>query len=192
MPCGLPARFTVFVDSDGRARGRAELRTMLDPAEVVGDVPVFRPSIARDVLAPLDVPVVYRLPTATYIRPDRGSGDGAAGGSNVPAASAADLVPQNAADDPADNCPRNVGAAAIFDHLLSLDPAALLRRTNDRVHGTDARFVKLFVGALSIVVRLRCDCRRRGVVARVAVDRPHRRNASIHPHSRERLIISGV
>src|SRR5438477_4870923 len=165
---------------------------MLDPAEVVGDVPIFRPSIARNILAPLDVPVVYRLPAATYVRPDRGTGNSAADSSNVPAASAANLMSENAADDSADNRARNVGPAAILDHLLPLDPATLLRRTDDRVHGTDGHLVNLFIGALSIVVCLRCDWRRRGVVARVAVDRPHRGNASVHTHPRERFIPSGV
>src|SRR6266536_890501 len=185
----LPARLTVFVDGDRRARRRAELRTMLDAPEVIGDVPVVRPSSARDILAALNVPVVYPLPAATYVRPDRSAGDSATGRGDVPAASAADLVAENAADDPADDRARNVDAAAILDDLLPLYPATLLRRADHRAHRTDGHLVKLFVGTLSILVRRRGErCRRYVLVACIAVDRPHRGTASIHTHPCKRLI----
>src|ERR1700694_1850479 len=185
----LPARFTVFVDGDRRARRRAELRTMLDAPEVIRDVPVVRPSSARDGLATLNVAIVYGLPATIHVRPDRGTGDSAASCRDVPTASATDLVAENAADDPADDCARNVGAAAIFDDLLALDPATLLGRADDRAHRSDGHFVKLFVGTWSILVCRRGKrCRRYILVACIAVDWPHGGNASVHAHPRKRVV----
>src|SRR2546430_675607 len=180
----LRARLADAVDGNRPARRRTQLRAVLDAPEVVGNVPVIRAGSARDILAAPNVPVVCRLAATAHVRAYRGSGNSSASGGDVPAASAADLVPENPADDPADDCPRNIGATAIFDDLLALDPAALLRRSDHRAHRSHRRLIEPFAGASTIIVGRRGErCGRFVLVARIAADRSHRGNAVIHAHS---------
>ena len=58
--------------------------------------------------------------------------DGAAGSGDILAASAADLVPENAANDGAGDCCGNVRGTALLSDLFTLDPAALLGCPNYR------------------------------------------------------------
>ena len=69
--------------------------------------------------------------TPADIGADRGSGDSTTGRRDVLPTTAADLVPEHAADDRANDRARYVRRRLRgLDDLLALDPAALLRRTN--------------------------------------------------------------
>src|SRR5437867_2063317 len=186
----LPARFTVTVDSDRSAGRRAHLHTMLQAAEIVGDIPVFRPTLALDSGATLDVLRVHLSAATTRVGADRGSSDSATGRGDVPAASASDLVTQNAANHAADDRPRNVGAvASIFNDLLALDPATLLRGADHRTHGSHWHVVQPFVGTPAILVGGRGKRFRRLVlVTHIPADRAHRRNAVVHTHPCQRVV----
>jgi hypothetical protein len=58
--------------------------------------------------------------------------DSATDSGGIPAASAADLVTENAADDGADNRSGDVGVASFLRDLFTLDPASLLGRADHR------------------------------------------------------------
>ena len=110
--------------------------------EVIGDVPVFRSGIAFDIDAALGIPAVNLSSAATHVGPNRRASDSATGSGNIPAASASDLVPENAADDCADDRSRDIGSVvSVFNDLLTLDPATLLRRADYRTHRSDRDLV---------------------------------------------------
>src|ERR1017187_9589780 len=103
---------------------------MFHTPEIVGYIPE-RGLAARDRGAFLDVLAVHTASVATTgICTDCCTSDSAAGGRDIVAASAADLVTEHAADDRAEDGAANVGIAAVFNDLLPLDPAALLGRTD--------------------------------------------------------------
>jgi hypothetical protein len=71
---------------------------------------------------------------ATDVGAYRAPHDSATDSGDIPAASATDLVTENAADDGADNRPRDVGAASFLNDLFTLDPASLLGGADHRAH----------------------------------------------------------
>ena len=93
--------------------------------------------------AALNILAVHLRPAATTnIGADRRPCYCAASSRYIPAASAADLVAQHAANHCSGDRSRYVGGiVTIFDDLLSLDPAALLGRTDHCAHRTDGHFV---------------------------------------------------
>ena len=91
------------------------------------------------------------------VRAHCGTGNRTARRRDVLPATAADLVTQHAADDAADDGARNIGAAVEF---TPLDPAALVRGTDDRAYRRNLRFEHALVAATAIVIGLR---RRRDV-----------------------------
>src|SRR5687768_5640391 len=102
---------------------------MVPAAEAVLHVPVFRSRIrggSRAALHVLAVAVAVSV-IAVDVGADRAAGDGAAYRGDVVAASAAYLVPEDAADDGAHERAGNVGLAALIGDVLALGPAALLR-----------------------------------------------------------------
>lgn len=111
--------------------------------EVVGDFPVFRVSMPPDRRAPLYV-LAIRLSAAADVRADRRTGDRTAGGCHVPAPSGPDLMAEHAADDGADNCTGNVDVTAVLDDLAALDPAALLRGSDDGAQRSDRDRIQPF------------------------------------------------
>src|SRR5262245_1890091 len=133
---------------------------MLDAAEVVSHVPVFWLRRARDRLATLDVLVVDAAGTLADVRADRRSGYRAADGSDRLAGSAADLVTQHATQHATNDRAGNIGLR-LLDDLLPLDPAALLRRTDDRTHVRNRDLEELLLGAPTVFVRRGHGCRRR-------------------------------
>ena len=138
----LSERFTVTVDSDGSAGGCVHLYATYDAPEVVGDVPVFWAGGVLDIGAPLNILTVYLSSAATHICPYRRASHSATGSGDVPAASASDLMPENAADDCPNDRPGDIGpVASLFNDLLALDPATLLRRSDHRAHRCDGGFV---------------------------------------------------
>src|SRR5436309_2418628 len=100
---------------------------MLLSAEVVGHVPVVRPCLAGSGCASLHVLRVRLLATAVaaHVGADQAPGDGAARGCDVPAASAADLMAENSADQCADHRTGHIGVALVPRDLLMLHPATL-------------------------------------------------------------------
>src|SRR5437762_5035483 len=127
----LSARLSVDVDHDRALRRRAHLHAMLDAAERVTDIPIIGTRPSFDDSAALDVLTVDLRSAATDIGPDRRARNRAAGGRYIAAASAAHLMTEHAADDRTRDRTWDVGCiAALFDHLLALDPAALFRRTD--------------------------------------------------------------
>ena len=110
--------------------------------EMIGDVPVFWSGIAFDIDAALGILAVNLSSAATHAGPYRRAGDSATGSGNIPAASTTDLVPENAADDCANDRPGDIGSVvSVFNDLLTLDPAALLRRADHRTHRSDGDLV---------------------------------------------------
>jgi hypothetical protein len=107
---------------------------MLLAAEGVGDIPVVGSGLALHVLATLDVSGLHLLSAAiaTDVGAHRGARYRTTDSSEILTASAADLVTENAANDGADSCPRNVKVASFLRDLFLLDPASLLGRSNHR------------------------------------------------------------
>ena len=131
------SRFTIDVDHDAASRRRARLHAMRNAAEMISDLPIFRTRLCLNGGALLHVLRVHSAAAAaaTRIGADCGPRDRAAGGGDVPAPSAADLVAKHSADYCSGNRTRYVGRiAAVFDDLLALDPATLLGRADDRTH----------------------------------------------------------
>ena len=92
--------------------------------------------------AALNVLAVDLRAAATDIGADCRPSYCTAGSGHIPAAPAADLVPEHAANHCAGNRTGYIGRiAAIFDDLLALDPAALLGGTDDCAHRRDRHFV---------------------------------------------------
>ena len=115
---------------------------MHDALEVIGDVPVFWSGIAFDIDAALGILAVNLSSATTHVGPYRRASDGATGSGNIPAASTSDLVPQDAADDCANDRPGDIGSIiSVFNDLLTLDPATLFRRADDRTHRSDRDLV---------------------------------------------------
>src|SRR5258708_25611153 len=136
----LRARLTARIDGHCRTRRRRRLDAMLHAAKDVGDIPMRGAGLAGHVLATLDVPRFHLLSAfATDVRADRAARERAADGCDVLAASAANLVTEDSAQDPADDRAADVGLAAILHDLLALDPAALLRWADHRAHGSHVR-----------------------------------------------------
>src|SRR5690242_3341327 len=185
---GLRARLAVLVDGNRPSRWRAELSAVLLTPEFVGHVPIVRTRILRDVLAMLHVLAVA---AATNVGTDRRPSDGADTGGDVATTATADLVPEDTADDPADDRARYVRTA--FD-AFALHPAALFGRADDGAHRRDRRLIEGFARVPAILVRLgrRRRLGRRILGGPVAADRPGRRDAVVQPHAVERRIFAGT
>src|ERR1700730_14241201 len=185
--CGpvLPARFTVAIDRNCRSRGRAHLKAMFYATQIVSDIPVIRPA-AGNVLAVLNV-LAVAIAASTRVGADSRARDRAAGSGNVSASSASDLVTENAADDRAGDRTGHIGIAA---DPFTLDPATLLRRTDDCAHRSNLRVVKPFARALTIFVGRRCERWGHFVLVRHPIDRPHRGNSGVHAHPAKRIVTS--
>ena len=92
--------------------------------------------------AALNILAVHLRSAAADICADRCPGYRAAGSGHVPAASAADLMPEHAANHGPGNRTRYIGGiAAILDDLLALNPATLLGRTDHCADRRDRHFV---------------------------------------------------
>ena len=128
----LRAGLTPLVDSDCRSGRIGGLNAMLLAAESVSNIPVIGSCLAGHILATLDILSLHLLPT-TDVGAHRAPCDSATDCGGIVAASAADLVTENAADDCADYRSGNVELASILN-LLLLDPASLLRSRDDRAH----------------------------------------------------------
>src|SRR5437660_12469863 len=138
----LSARFAVDVDHDAATRRRARLHMMQDAAEMISDVPILRTRVRLHSGAALNVLAVDLRAAATDIGADCRPSYCTAGSGHIPAAPAADLVPEHAANHCAGNRTGYIGRIApIFDDLLALDPAALLGGTDDCAHRRDRHFV---------------------------------------------------
>jgi hypothetical protein len=136
------SRFTIDVDHDAASRRRARLHAMRNAAEMISDLPIFRTRLCLNGGALLHVLAVHLCSAATDVGADRRSRYSAAGGGDVPAPSAADLVAKHSADYCSGNRTRYVGRiAAVFDDLLALDPTALLGRADHSAHGAHRHFV---------------------------------------------------
>jgi len=138
----LSARFAVDVDHDAASRRRARLHVMQNAAEMIGDLPIFRARLRLDGRAALNILAVHLRSAATDVCTDCRPRHSAAGSGDIPAASAADLVSEHAADHCAGNRARYIGRiAAIFYDLLALDPAALLGCADHCADRRDRHFV---------------------------------------------------
>src|SRR5438874_5285063 len=154
----LNARLAVDVDHDRAARWRAHLHVVIDAAKYIVHFPIIGPRLSFDRCASLNVLAVHLRCAATDIGADRRACHSAAGGRNVPATSAADLVTENAANDGPRDCRRNIGTVApLFDDLLPFDPAALLRRTDDCAHRGDRHLIEPLLRRGTIFVDRRRD-----------------------------------
>src|SRR5439155_27239964 len=156
----------------------AQLNAMLHTLENVDDVPVCRSEAARDFGAALHVAIVH-IPTTTHVGANCGAGDRTPCGGDVLAASAADLVTEDAPDHAAHDRPANVRAAALIN-LLAFHPATLLGRSTYAVHRNDLGFIKSFRRRRII----------RGGDRSRPRNRPHRRNTPRHADSVQRGVIT--
>src|SRR6185295_515429 len=123
---------------------------MLDPAEVVSDIPIIRLQLALHVFATLDVRAVDGLLASSDVGADRAAGNRAADGSYVFSVSATDLMPEHAADDRADDRAGNVDPATFFMGLAGFHPASLLGRTNDGTYRAHRHLVQSLNGSGAI------------------------------------------
>jgi len=73
-------------------------------------------------------------------------------GGYILAASAADLMSEHTADQPADNCTRDVRAASVIDDLLAFHPAAILRWAQYRPCRRHLCLIERFIRPLAILV----------------------------------------
>src|SRR5579862_8026730 len=107
---------------------------VLDAAEDVAHVPIFGRA-AGGGFAALHV-AGFHVAVASGVGANGAAGDGTADGRCVIAAASADLVAENAADQGAGDRAADVRAVTL-DDLLALDPAALVRRADHGVHGSN-------------------------------------------------------
>ena len=119
---------------------------------------------------------------ATNLGADSSPGDRAADGSEIFAASSADLVTQNAANEGSSNCSRYVGTALILRHLFAFNPASLFRCVQNSAHGSDGCFIEAFVVASTVL---------RGGHGRIRVNIAYRRRTVVQPHRCKRWVASG-
>src|SRR6185369_320993 len=189
----LHPRFALAIDGDGRTRRRGHLDPMLQPAENIGHIPV-RGRGAGDVLAALHVAIDRAAgAAAALVGADRRAGHRAADRGCIPAGAAPDLVAQDAADQAADNRAADVRVTLRLGDLLALDPAALARRTDHRMHGGHWRLENALTWAAPVLVIGRGQ--RRGgfiVVARALIDWPHRGDAVVHVHRPQRVVAAAA
>ena len=191
----LFARFSPLVDGESFSRTGYGLYAMLLPAEVVRHVPEFQLSRTRNAVTAFDVPHGHLLSVATApdLAAHHGSHDRTAGGGNILTAPAAELVPQNSADDGADDRSANIAPASRLDDLFALDPATLLGRTDHGMDGSDVRLVKPFVATATDPLPQDGN---RGIPAIIDANVPshtaHRRNAVVQPHRGQRRISTGT
>src|SRR5688500_2821476 len=160
------------------------------PAEHIRDVPIFWPTAAGHGSATLHVLCVGTTPAAIDVGADGRAADRTEGRSDIVPATAADLVTEHAPEHAADDRPRHV-RAVVADHLLALDPAALLGRADDRTDGDDVRLVQALAVLRVVRVRLRRGRRRRDVL-RLAARPADRRHAIVETHRAEVRILAGL
>src|SRR2546430_6429707 len=148
----LRARLTLLVH-DNRTPGRGRhLHAMLLAAEVVGDIPIFGASRVRYAGTVLHVLRIRRSAVATDVGADRAARNCATDRGHIAAASAADLMAEDATENRTNHGARNIGFAAFLDHVLALDPAALLGRPDYGVDRRDVRFEQPLVIAPAVLV----------------------------------------
>src|SRR4051812_5095187 len=190
------ARLALRIDRHGPARRVRHLHAMLLPMEVVRHVPVGG-CLARHARAALHVlgrAVAGGDMVATDIRADGSAGDRAAGRGDVLAASAPDLMAENAADDGADKGARDVGLArrGRGGQLLTLHPAALFRGAH---HGTSRSHIRfehaLLVAAAVVIGSDRCG----GIALILDVlllgHHAHGRDAVVEAHRLQGTVLAG-
>src|ERR1700682_2799886 len=105
--------------------------------EIIGDVPVICLA-TRNSRAALNILAVPTGAASARVGTDRRARDGAAGGGDISAASASDLVTQHAANDCTDHGTWNIRTTPVGDPL-ALNPAPLLGRTDDCMDRSDGR-----------------------------------------------------
>jgi len=126
------------------------LDVMLDPAEVVSDIPIIRLQLTLHVFAALDVLAVNGLLASSDVGTDRPAGNRAADGGYVSSVSAADLMAEHAADNRADDRAGNVHPAAFLMGLARFHPAPLLGRPNDGMYRAHRHLVQSLTGSGAI------------------------------------------
>src|SRR6202011_3710899 len=98
-PNDLHPRFPISIDPDRRRGRRAQLHVVLKAVEVIHYIPVVGTRRTGNDSAALEVLAVHPARAPSDIGPDRGSRYSTAGRRHVPPTTAADLVPEHAADD---------------------------------------------------------------------------------------------
>ena len=144
MVPSLAARVAVIVDSQRRARRRAHLNVMFNPAEVVSDIPIIGLHLALHIFAALDVLTVDGLIAASDVGANGRAGDSAARGRYVSSASTADLVTQYATDDGTGDRSGDVHPATFFIGLARFNPASLLGRPDHHMYRRHRDLVQSF------------------------------------------------
>src|SRR5262249_50431504 len=156
--------------------------------EVIHHVPVVRPRRTGNHGAALHILAVHPARTPPDIGTDRCSRHGTTRRRDVLPATAADLMPKDAADDRANDRAWYVRRLGGLDDLLTLNPALLLRRTDHYPNGMHRNLEQMLVRAPTIVVRQRGRRRRAVRILRPPVDGPRGRNAVVESHRGQRWI----
>ena len=107
------------------------------------------------------------------------------GSGGILAATAADLMTENATDDRADDCAAHIRIAApLLNDLFALDPAALFGWPHHCAYRRNGNLVYAFAGAPAKFVSRRWKrFRRLGLVTCLLVQRTHRGNPVVHAQS---------
>ena len=126
---------------------------MIPSAEVVADIPQSWSRLTGHRGATLNAlsGCLRVVASATHLRANGAARNHAAYGRKILARAATDLVPQNTADQSTDNSAADIRLGRL-GHLLRLNPASLLRRSDDSTYRCHIGLEQPLISASAVVV----------------------------------------